>query len=118
MGQAIYLWMDTMIFFSEEANKADDASDMILRLHVKYFANDVDDFGGFVEYHGGEDNPFVERLVGLLASIKAAGEKTEPFRLWYPVDAQFKDLVGKMTCLDPKRRITARDALEHPWFKE
>ncbi|GAB1319190.1 hypothetical protein MFIFM68171_09400 [Madurella fahalii] len=26
------------------------------------------------------------------------------------------DLVCKMTCMDPSRRITARKALQHPWF--
>ncbi|KAK3901957.1 hypothetical protein C8A05DRAFT_44519 [Staphylotrichum tortipilum] len=60
---AIYLWLDTMIFFSEAANDAEDASDMMLKLHVSHFVNDIEDFGGFVEYHGGEESPFVERFV-------------------------------------------------------
>jgi hypothetical protein len=48
-----------MVFFSEEANQIKDASDMILRLHVSNFVNNVEDFEGFIEYHGGEQNPFV-----------------------------------------------------------
>jgi len=31
-------------------------------------------------------------------------------------DAAFKDLIQGMTNLDPAKRITARQALEHPWF--
>ncbi|KAH6847158.1 kinase-like domain-containing protein [Chaetomium sp. MPI-CAGE-AT-0009] len=114
---AIYVWLNRMAFFSEEANAAEDASDMILRRHVSYFVNDVDDFGGFVEYHGGEDDPFVERFGGLLTSFDGKDEKRTPFTRWHPVDPEFKDLVSRMTRLDPRRRITAREALQHPWFR-
>lgn len=31
---------------------------------------------------------------------------------------QFLDLLGKIFVYDPNKRITARQALEHPWFKE
>ena len=33
-----------------------------------------------------------------------------PFTLWKDIDPEFKDLVGKMTNIDPKRRITAHEA--------
>jgi serine/threonine protein kinase len=107
-----------MVFFSEEANAAEDASDRILGLHVSHFADDVDDFGGFIEYHGGEEDPFVQRFIGLLTTFDGKDKKRAPFSKWHPVDPQFKDLVSKMTCLDPKRWITAREALQHPWFSE
>jgi hypothetical protein len=54
--------MDRMVFFSDEAHAAEDPSDMILKLHVSHFVNDLDDFGGFVEYHGGEEDPFVQNV--------------------------------------------------------
>ncbi|KAK4032420.1 kinase-like domain-containing protein [Parachaetomium inaequale] len=111
---AIYVWMDRMVFFLDEANAAEDPSDMILKLHVSHFVNDLDDFGGFAEYHGGEQDPFVQRVIGLLGTLK----KRAPFSRWHPVDPQFQDLVSKMTCLDPLRLITAREALQHPWFSE
>ncbi|KAK4244385.1 kinase-like domain-containing protein [Corynascus novoguineensis] len=109
---------DRMVFFSDEANEAEDPSDMILRLHVSHFVNDLDDFGGFVEYHRGEQNPFVQRFIGLLSTFNSEDKKRAPFSRWHPVDPQFKDLVSKMTCLSPLRRITAREALQHPWFSE
>jgi serine/threonine protein kinase len=104
-----------MVFYSGEANEAEDPSDMILNLHVSHFAYDVD---GFVEYHGGEENPFVQRFGNLLLTFDSEDKKRKPFSHWYPVDPQFKDLVSRMTRLDPRRRITAREALKHPWFSE
>lgn len=41
----------------------------------------------------------------------------EPFSEWSDIDdAVFKDLILAMTNLDPTKRITSRQALEHPWF--
>lgn len=106
-----------MVFFSDEANEAEDPSDRILRLHVSHFVNEIDDFGGFIEYHGGEEDPFAQRFIELLTTFNSGqGKKRAPFSRWHPVDPQFKNLVSKMTCLDPLRRITAREALRHPWF--
>lgn len=31
---------------------------------------------------------------------------------------QFLDLLRRIFCYDPKKRITAKQALQHPWFKE
>lgn len=43
----------------------------------------------------------------------------KPFSDWPDVtDAEFKDVVRKMMNLDPFKRITASQALEHPWFKD
>ena len=46
----------------------------------------------------------------------------EPFSDWPDVsDAafkDFKDLVRGMMNLDPTKRVTARQALEHPWFAD
>ncbi|KAI9113326.1 hypothetical protein K1719_015851 [Acacia pycnantha] len=36
---------------------------------------------------------------------------------WPSVSASAKDLIRKMLAYDPKKRITAADALEHPWMK-
>ncbi|KAG2698271.1 hypothetical protein I3843_07G142500 [Carya illinoinensis] len=37
---------------------------------------------------------------------------------WPSISTGAKDLIGKMLMRDPKKRITAADALEHPWLKE
>lgn len=43
----------------------------------------------------------------------------KPFQAWPEVkDGEFKDIIGRMMNLDPKKRVTAREALRHPWFKD
>ncbi|KAI4316988.1 hypothetical protein L6164_024905 [Bauhinia variegata] len=37
---------------------------------------------------------------------------------WPSISAAAKDLIRKMLTYDPKKRITAAEALEHPWMKE
>ena len=34
------------------------------------------------------------------------------------IDSTFKDLIRGLNSLDPVQRLTARQALEHPWFKD
>lgn len=85
----------------------------ILRRQISYFG-DVEGLQGLVQ-HLGYDNPFSSRLVGLLDTFRGEDGR-QPLSEWQYGDADFRDLVGKMTNLDPARRITAREALEHPWF--
>ena len=43
----------------------------------------------------------------------------KPFSEWPDVgEATFKDLICGLTNLDPRMRITAHQALEHPWFAD
>ncbi|GMY28175.1 calcium-dependent protein kinase 29 isoform X2 [Fagus crenata] len=37
---------------------------------------------------------------------------------WPSISASAKDLITRMLTVNPKKRITAADALEHPWLKE
>ena len=108
-----------MVFFSDEANRASPEAqeELILRHHLCFFARDMEDFEGFIAYHEGDDNSFVKRLKKLLCTF-GEEESRLPFGRWQQVDPQFRDLICKMTCMDPSRRITAREALQHPWFAE
>lgn len=47
------------------------------------------------------------------------GEKPIPFapRDWRKKDKSLQDLICACLEVDPSKRITAREALEHPWFK-
>ncbi|KAF1362380.1 kinase-like protein [Lizonia empirigonia] len=40
-----------------------------------------------------------------------------PFSEWTDVDSTFKDLIRGLNNLDQSQRLTARQALDHPWFK-
>lgn len=39
-------------------------------------------------------------------------------RLWDCISDQAKDLVQKMLEKDPEKRLTATEALQHPWFNK
>ncbi|KAI0540705.1 kinase-like domain-containing protein [Xylaria digitata] len=87
----------------------------ILRRQISFFG-DGEGLQGLIQ-HLGYDNPFSSRLVELLGTFRD-GDGIQPLSEWQYGDADFRDLVGKMTNLDPARRITAREALEHPWFSK
>jgi serine/threonine protein kinase len=40
-----------------------------------------------------------------------------PFSGWTDIDSTFKDLILRLTSLDPAKRMTANQALHHPWFE-
>ncbi|GMJ14146.1 calcium-dependent protein kinase 15 [Hibiscus trionum] len=62
--------------------------------------------------------PFwAETEKGIFAAIVEGGLdfKSDP---WPSISESAKDLVRKMLTLDPKKRLTAAQALEHPWLRE
>lgn len=112
----IYVMVNEMVFrVSDDQLNASDSWRYILRRHISYFA-DEDGLNGFLQ-HIGKENPFYERLVSLTNSFTSE-DLRQPFHSWDYVEQDLKDLVGKMTNLDPTRRITAREALEHRWFNQ
>lgn len=56
-----------------------------------------------------------ERQV-MFSKIKKGEFNLEP-SIWAQVSDECKDLLNMLLCTDPAKRISARDALEHPWFK-
>jgi hypothetical protein len=98
---------------SEEELAAVDSWRYVLRRQISFFGEE-EGFKGLLQWIG-EKNPFFERLRALARSFDALNPR-KPFGKWYFVDAQFRDLVYRMTNLDPARRITALNALQHPWF--
>lgn len=110
----IYVMLNKMVFLvNDDQLDAEDSWRYILRRHLSYFS-DRDGFNGFLQ-HIGEENPFYERVIAL-ANDFPPGNRRQPFEIWEGIDPIFKDLIVKMTRLDPALRITARDALSHPWF--
>lgn len=117
---AIYVMTNKMVFYTgltDEQVTGDDAWRHILYRHVDLFALDAESFEGLLEYIGGEGSPWYARFVDIAASFSKE-EPRRPFAFYTFIDETFRDLVVKMTHLDPKRRITAREALAHPWFTQ
>ncbi len=114
--QCIYVMLNDMLLrASDEELAASDSWRYILRRQISFFGEE-EGFKGLLQWIG-EKNPFFERLVTIAATFDSANPR-KPFEKWHFVNAQFRDLVCKMTNLDPARRITAREALEHPWFAQ
>lgn len=112
----IYVMLNEMVFrVSDDQLKSADSWRYILRRHISYFA-DEDGLNGFLE-HIGEENPFYKRLIDLADSF-GPGNPRQPFQRWGYVEPELRDLVGKMTNLDPTKRINAREALQHRWFRQ
>lgn len=110
----IYVMLNEMVFrVSDNQLHADDSWRFVLKRHISYFG-DEEGLRGLMA-HIGEVNPFHQRLITLAGSFGEDGPR-EPFGSWEYVEPEFRDLIGKMTSLDPTRRITARQALGHCWF--
>ncbi|KAI0479965.1 kinase domain-containing protein [Xylaria cf. heliscus] len=88
-----------------------------LQRQVSYFGT-RDSVDGLAA-HVGDEGVNGEVLDMLWADRAADYHSYRPFREWADVGdggAGFEDLVLGMVNLDPAKRITARRALEHPWF--
>ena len=64
--------------------------------------------GGYPPFH--DDNHAI-----LYRKIKAADYAFDP-QYWDQVSDDAKDLIKKMLVVDPDKRLTADQALRHPWF--
>ncbi|KAI0458482.1 kinase-like domain-containing protein [Xylaria acuta] len=110
----IYVMTNEMVFLvSDDQLNAEDSLQYILRRHLSYFV-DRDGFNDLLQ-HLGEENPFYRRIIASTNDFPP-GNCRQPFESWEHVDPIFRDLVAKMTRLDPALRLTAREALNHPWF--
>lgn len=65
--------------------------------------------GGYPPFH--DDNQ-----ARLFAKIKKGVYSFHP-EYWSEISAEAKDLIAKMLTVDPQKRITAAQALEHPYLK-
>ncbi|KAF2133279.1 kinase-like protein [Dothidotthia symphoricarpi CBS 119687] len=98
----------------EELQDGEDKLAIVLERQLSYFS-DIDSLYGLLQHLG--DSPWVQIFTVIAEGFNAEFPRA-PFALWKDVDPEFKDLVGKMTSVDPKRRITAQEALAHRWFAD
>ncbi|ONK54798.1 uncharacterized protein A4U43_UnF11210 [Asparagus officinalis] len=61
--------------------------------------------------------PFVGEDVGEVFSAVLRGNLRFPTRIFGGVSREAKDLMRKMMCRDPERRLSAEAVLRHPWIK-
>ncbi|KAF1955119.1 kinase domain-containing protein [Byssothecium circinans] len=116
----VYTMLGRVIFGPDEDFKkhvAQGALPAIIRLQrqVSYFG-DKDGLNGLMKHVGDEEVNC--EVLGMLWEDRAADyHPYKPFAEWAEVDdEEFRDVVLRMMNLDPTRRITARQALDHEWF--
>lgn len=87
-----------------------------LQRQISYFG-DRDGINGLLT-HVGDEELNLQVLSTLYNGKNDDDHGYKHFSTWPEVkEDSFKDLVLSMMSLDPKRRITAKQALEHPWFE-
>ena len=108
----------TKVVIFEDLNPQSTEDDRVgttIFRQMSYFS-DEDGIKGLLEYLG-DDNP--EREIFEAIEEACRDVPKEPLRDSQPpgFDDDSKDLVIKLTKLDPRKRITAQEALEHRWFQ-
>lgn len=87
-----------------------------LQRQVSYFG-DKEGVNGLMK-HVGDEEVNCEILSMLWEGRTDEDIPYVPFEEWKDVDDDvFKDLIRGLNGLDPAKRLTARQALEHPWFE-
>lgn len=120
--QCIYAMLGRVIFGYDDdfqKHEAQGALPFCIRLQrqVSYFG-DQEGFDGLMRLVG-EEEVNCEVLRPLWEFRMEDDIPYRPFSDWPDVsDSEFKDVVCKLMNLDPFKRITASQALEHPWFKD
>lgn len=87
-----------------------------LQRQISYFAN-RESFNGLITHVG--DNELSCQVLGMLWDDRGADYHSyRPFSGWKDVkDDSFREVVTEMMQLDPARRISAQQALDHAWFR-
>lgn len=115
-AQCIYAVLKRVIFAVDDTELAEGEERLavVLNRQISYFG-DEEGMNGFLRHLG--DSPWCQVVYAILDEFDETHPR-RPFSRWRDVDADFKDLIGGLTNLDPAKRLTAHEALAHIWFKD
>ncbi|ORY18338.1 kinase-like domain-containing protein [Clohesyomyces aquaticus] len=97
-----------------ELGEGEEKLVIVLERQLSYFSG-LESLVGLLDYLG--DSPWVQ-IFTVIAEGFDKKHPRAPFALCKDVDPEFRDLVVKMTNIDPKRWITVHEALGHHWFAD
>ncbi|GLA92974.1 hypothetical protein AtubIFM57143_009953 [Aspergillus tubingensis] len=90
---------------------------MRLQRQVSYFGNN-EGINGLLK-HIGDDEVNCQVLRMLWDERSEEYTPYKPFSQWEDhTEPKFRDFIGQLMNLDPAKRLTAREVLEHPWFSD
>jgi serine/threonine protein kinase len=98
----------------EELGEGEDKLAIVIERQLSYFS-DWESLQGLLQHLG--DSPW-SQIFNVIALSFGEEQPRAPIALWKDIDPEFKDLVGRLTTVDPKKRITAHEALSHQWFAD
>ncbi|KAL3469051.1 putative calcium/calmodulin dependent protein kinase [Aspergillus californicus] len=116
----IYAMLGRVIFGRDEDFRKHESQGVLpvlirLQRQVSYFG-DPDGIRGLLK-HVSDDKINCQLLQMLWEESSDEHIGYKPFSAWSDVvDSAFKHLILGLTNLDPAKRLTARQALDHPWF--
>jgi serine/threonine protein kinase len=87
---------------------------LIVKRLLSHFA-DGPGLLGLLEHLDDSVAEWRNRVLDVVAEFTTTDPR-KPCLMWENVDEGFRDVITKMMNLDPARRLTARQALGHPWF--
>lgn len=100
----------------EKLPEGTELLDKVFELQVSYFGN-YDACLGLMDHIRTDE--FAEYLSHVMGDFTKDNPRT-PIAYWQMLDhdPDFKDLMVQIMSIDPKRRLTAKEALAHPWFAD
>lgn len=97
-----------------ELNEGEEKLAIVLEHQISYFG-DPEGFEGLLKHLG--QSPWVQIFTVIAEGFNEENPRV-PFAQWPIVEPEARDLIGRMMNMDPNRRLTAHEALAHPWFAD
>ncbi|EGE82493.1 serine/threonine protein kinase [Blastomyces dermatitidis ATCC 18188] len=113
----IYTMLQKIIFRIDSEGLTEEEKERLVARRLLSHFGDSPGLVGLVEHLDYDAASWRDLVLDVIKEFSPKNPR-KPFSMWEDVDECFRDLITKMTSLDPTRRITAREALEHPWFQD
>ena len=106
-----------MVLAIDESKLPEEAvlEDVVIERQLSYFS-DWNSVHGLIDYFGSDDPR--GHYFTLVAKKFNKDNPRSPVSIWPMLEPDFKDLIVRMTKVDPRQRLIAEQALAHTWFRE